>query len=340
MFAHSATINYDDGWIRFEPGYRLDKEEYAAVTKAGLNWKRAEQCFVAPWAPTIEDFLRQEFSVALEPDNTDLLAVARGRAAYYQQYSDNAAARSQSARKSADALSERFAFGQPILVGHHSEKGARRDKERIAANMDKAIAEGKKAAKWDDRAQATLSHAAARYTAIALARRIEKLQADMRGHQRTIQQFDDIETVRQKAPKLADKLMETFFFASMTPEQMAASRVFHERWIAFLQARLDVAQALYDESEGLAKDKELPLEIGGAVEHRGRYWYPVTRVNQKSVTVSHWLGVLAYKIPLTDITAAKGREEWEQTPKRLAGGIGYLVIEPVKEKGNDHPVQE
>lgn len=340
MLEHYATINYDDGWIRFEPGYRLDKEEYAAVTKAGLNWKRAEQCFVAPWSPTLEDFLRQTFSVALEPDNTDLLAVARGRAAYYQQYSDNAAARSQSARKSADALSERFAFGQPILVGHHSEKGARRDKERIAANMDKAIAEGKKSAKWDSRAEATLRHAAARYTPIALARRIEKLQAEVRSHQKTLQQFDDIAAVREKSQALADELMERLFFAEMTPEQVAASRVYHERWLTFLQARIDVAQALYDESEGLAKDKELPLEIGGAVEHRGRYWYPITRVNQKSVTVSHWLGVLAYKIPLTDITAAKGKEEWEQTPKRLAGGIGYMVLEPVKGVGDDDPVQK
>lgn len=39
----------------------------------------------------------------------------------------------------ADLIAKRFEGGQPILVGHHSEKGARRDQERIHQNMRKGI---------------------------------------------------------------------------------------------------------------------------------------------------------------------------------------------------------
>jgi hypothetical protein len=39
----------------------------------------------------------------------------------------------------ADRISERFAGGQPILVGHHSERGARRDHDRMTALMRKGV---------------------------------------------------------------------------------------------------------------------------------------------------------------------------------------------------------
>lgn len=43
-------------------------------------------------------------------------------------------------------------FGQPILVGHHSEKRCRRDAERIYNDMGKSVAEDKKAARLETRA--------------------------------------------------------------------------------------------------------------------------------------------------------------------------------------------
>jgi len=40
----------------------------------------------------------------------------------------------------ADQISERFYMGQPILVGHHSERGARRDQEKMHNAMRSGIA--------------------------------------------------------------------------------------------------------------------------------------------------------------------------------------------------------
>ncbi len=46
----------------------------------------------------------------------------------------------------AGQISERFAGGQPILVGHHSERGARRDHARMDTAMRKGVALSREAA--------------------------------------------------------------------------------------------------------------------------------------------------------------------------------------------------
>jgi hypothetical protein len=46
---------------------------------------------------------------------------------------------SNEAYKNADEIAKAFENGQPILIGHHSEKRARRDQERIHNNMQKCV---------------------------------------------------------------------------------------------------------------------------------------------------------------------------------------------------------
>ena len=72
----------------------------------------------------------------------------------YHQYADNAEDRSEAAHKGVRAIADHIPFGQPILVGHHSERHARRDAERIHNGMGKAIAEADRAAYWRRRAEA------------------------------------------------------------------------------------------------------------------------------------------------------------------------------------------
>ena len=68
--------------------------------------------------------------------------------------------RKESARRlgAASALADNIPFGQPILVGHHSEGRARRDADRIDTNMRKGIAAQKKAEELERRAQAAESN--------------------------------------------------------------------------------------------------------------------------------------------------------------------------------------
>ena len=64
--------------------------------------------------------------------------------------------RFETARKIGDMIP----FGQPILVGHHSERRHRRDLDRIDANMRKAVEAAKEAAQLDRRADAAESNRA------------------------------------------------------------------------------------------------------------------------------------------------------------------------------------
>ena len=56
-----------------------------------------------------------------------------------QEWAGKASARSSSAFNAARQLADQIPLGQPILVGHHSERHARRDAERIRSNMGKGV---------------------------------------------------------------------------------------------------------------------------------------------------------------------------------------------------------
>jgi hypothetical protein len=65
------------------------------------------------------------------------------RLAKREEWAAKAAARSDARFGAATALADQIPLGQPILVGHHSERHARRDAERIRNNMTKGVEEAK-----------------------------------------------------------------------------------------------------------------------------------------------------------------------------------------------------
>ena len=56
-----------------------------------------------------------------------------------EEWAQKASAKATQEFRHADRISERFAGGQPILIGHHSERGARADQERMHNAMDRGI---------------------------------------------------------------------------------------------------------------------------------------------------------------------------------------------------------
>ncbi|HZL05667.1 MAG TPA: DUF3560 domain-containing protein [Coriobacteriia bacterium] len=105
------------------------------------------------------------------------------RAERLREQADGREAKAGQAFDAADSLAERFPFGQPILVGHHSEKRARRDQDRITANMRRGIESTDKAAEMRAKADGIERAAAhAIYSddpdaADALRAKIDKLEA-------------------------------------------------------------------------------------------------------------------------------------------------------------------
>lgn len=67
---------------------------------------------------------------------------------------DKAEAESQAQYERSRKIVEHIPLGQPILVGHHSERGHRRDLDRAAKAMDKSCAEAKRARDYRTKAEA------------------------------------------------------------------------------------------------------------------------------------------------------------------------------------------
>lgn len=71
-----------------------------------------------------------------------------------------AQAKSESHYQTSNQIGERFAFGQPILVGHHSEKKALRDRDRMWNQMGKSVEESEKAKHYTQKAASAASNTA------------------------------------------------------------------------------------------------------------------------------------------------------------------------------------
>lgn len=70
----------------------------------------------------------------------------------YRQYAENARRRSSESYEASYNAVSGIPFGQPILVGHHSEQRHRNALKRQDAKMRKSIEEDERAAYWERRA--------------------------------------------------------------------------------------------------------------------------------------------------------------------------------------------
>src|SRR3989338_10205669 len=75
----------------------------------------------------------------------------------YQELAQKAKQQSQSAYDNSNRLSKMIPFGQPILVGHHSEKMHRRHIEKIHNAMNKSVELQKKAEYYEGKVKASLT---------------------------------------------------------------------------------------------------------------------------------------------------------------------------------------
>lgn len=180
-----ATYSPEDNKLRLYAGGRLDPETYSKVHGAGFRWAPKQELFVAPmWTPSREDLLL-ELCEEIGDEDTSLVERAEDRAGRFETYSENRARDAKHARAAVSTIADNIPLGQPILVGHHSEKRARRDAEKIENGMRRAIKMWDQSEYWTDRAAGALRHAKYKELPAVRARRIKKLEAELRGHERS-----------------------------------------------------------------------------------------------------------------------------------------------------------
>jgi len=315
----TATYSPEDNKLRLYASSRLDADTFAKVKAAGFRWAPRQSLFVAPmWTPGREDLLL-ELCGEIGDEDTSLVDRAEERAERFGEYGENRQRDARAAEAAVDALGRQFEGGQPILVGHHSERRARRDRERMDVGMRRAIRAWETADYWQRRAKAARQHADFKAEPAVRARRIKGLEADLRKRGRTLkeaQQLADAWGRPGLTPEFASKLANHDYglrirlhdqgsdFVSawqilrdglLSLAEVAAHGVaahtrtakHQERWIQHLTFRLDYERALLVADGGLASDRVSP-EVGGGVRcwasARGGWSY-VQKVNRVSVTV-------------------------------------------------------
>ncbi|WP_331721563.1 DUF3560 domain-containing protein [Streptomyces sp. NBC_00212] len=218
------------------------------------------------------------FTVTLTIDNNDRRSFAEaeaervekaeGRADRFAQYADNAATRSENAWKRGHQIADGIPLGQPVLVGHHSERRARRDQERIDTAMRTSIGERDRAAHWVGREQAAARYEDFRKNPARTLRRIAKLKADLRA----VEKWQRGESAKgySRNPQNPQTRQELGIEHAELSEEI-------EYWENV------VAEA---EAKGFKAWSKADFQRGDYVSCRGT-WYAVLRANAKTLTVPH-----------------------------------------------------
>lgn len=318
----TATYSPEDNKIRLRPAARLSPEDYAATRAAGFAWAPKQEIFVAPmWTPGREDFA---LSMAGEigDEDTTLVERAEARAERFGEYSDKRAADSVAAKAGADQLAGGIPFGQPILIGHYSERRARKDAERIESGLRKAVKMWETSEYWTDRAAGAVRAAKYKELPAVRARRIKKLEAEKRSRERdrdestkwlTAWSIPDLTLAsairianfcRLQVCKIEGRAWSSWEVlqpegerykdcpAKTVADVVAAAQIayprsiaYSNRWIAHIDNRLAYEKAMLGEAGGTEADKVKP-EKGGAVRYWVRdSWSYIVKVNKVTVSV-------------------------------------------------------
>lgn len=229
------------------------------------------------------------FEVAVEIDDAprDVTEVKADRADRLDARADRLtakaernAAEGEARRARADQISERFAGGQPILVGHHSERGARADQKRIEQNDRAAFAAFGKAERAAAAASVVGRADAYRELPPVIIRRIDKTEAELR------QTMHHINGTRP-----ANDWRGAYYAPESKPasgewlEQLQARKTFLEHQLA-----ADRAALAEHEASGYIRLTRETVHKGdrvhwGATWGDGIYGATVTRTNPKTVTL-------------------------------------------------------
>ncbi len=306
----------------------LKLREYGRTQRQPFRWSRNLDCWYLPhsrdhatYTPSLELLAQRLRDAGLDAtltiDNADRRTFAEAeqgredraeaRADRFEGYADNAARNSQAAWKSAHDISERFEFGQPILVGHHSEGRARRDRARMDTSMRKSISEGDRAQHWADRQKAAASYEQFRTNPGTTLRRLDRLRADLGA----VVKWQRGESAKGYTRNPANPEL-TIEHEELTEE------------IAHWEQVIKDAEA-----KGFKVWTRADFKRGDFALHRGT-WYEILRVNPKSVTIRHIFNGTGKMVvratddgydgwtstaPYDDISGRKSADEMQQPPK-------------------------
>lgn len=195
-----------------------------------------------------------------------------------------------------------LSLGEPIKIGHHSEKRHRALIDRNHRRMSKSVELGRKAEYYQDRAET------AAYTAegtqyknpIYLGNRIRETEATLRKLNRYLSGIDFInretgETSTKENPATISERQKAQYQNRITEET--------DKLNFYTKCLQDC---------GLESKDSLKAKKCTHIMYRGK-WYPVKSINDKSVTILNWMSIPGnawkWAVHYPDITGVKTVED-------------------------------
>jgi phospholipid N-methyltransferase len=215
------------------------------------------------WTPEREDLLI-ELCGEIDDEDTSLVERAEERADRFVDYKDKRISDAERAHEAVSRIADNIPLGQPILIGHHSERHARKDAERIENGLRETVKMWHTAKYWEDRAKGALRHAKYKELPGVRHRRIKGLEADLRRYQNSFapdpktkpQMWDGEEHVWITNGSRGGRWAKS----SSLPAIEQQSR----RWIEHLQNRIAYEKTMLGEAGGIAA-AQFTIEVGGRV---------------------------------------------------------------------------
>lgn len=137
---------------------------------------------------------------------TDYHARKENKLERYKGLAEKNRKRSDDLCAESSKMAEVIPFGQPILVGHHSEKGDRNYRARIHNKMDQSVKAGKKADYYEARAESLLNNTAISSDDPNAIDKLKEKLADLEALQELYKQINKI--VRNKKFSETQKVEE------------------------------------------------------------------------------------------------------------------------------------
>ena len=263
--------------------------------KAAATWKInavAEKLTAAGFEVSIEitEDERRPFA-EIEAERNERAAE---RAEYRTELADKREGEAEAAYEASNRAVEGIPMGQPVLVGHHSQRKHEKALERSRNQLSKSVELSKTAKYHAGRAEAAAHYQEGREDIPTTLRRIDRLEAQERSILRS--------ESNAKAGRSSGGWPQDY-----TPEQveeisgrLAEVREELEYW------RAHVAAA---EANGLKLWSRADFKKGDWVQRRGGEWDLVERVNPKSLSLPTAPGWNQRKLPYSDVIGRRSPEE-------------------------------
>ena len=240
-------------------------ETRTSMKQMGFRYKPRGKAWSAKWTVEREKFAKGLAGgigiVDIKPNWMQKATYAGQMAQKHEQESKE---RHEQFRKELESIP----FGQPILVGHYSEKSHRAHLKRLDKQMEMSMREHNIAKSFAER-QNRMMFKAKGESAGLIYRRIEKLEAEKRKWLREIKLLEFAEKYPEKAQKLGIR--------PGYPSETA------RKWLTHTQERLAIEREAYKQTGGIpmetmnVKSSDVVATSFGMAK--------VLRVNPKTVTV-------------------------------------------------------